>query len=140
MMLFCARAACRCAELLQLDVASCVFCPLQCQIPFQFNYKVSQPGAVDVEYIYDLNNINLSIKHISDLFISAGCICRNIFSNICLVALTFFSNLNDVQMYAVRLMKWQIFERNQYWGIHETVESLNFCRDLCCAINFLLEI
>lgn len=32
----------------------------------------------EVEYIYDLNNINLSIKHM-DLFHLAGCICRNIF-------------------------------------------------------------
>jgi hypothetical protein len=107
MMLFCARAAAsrRCAELLQLACRSLLFCPLQCQIPFQFNYKVSQPGAVDVEYIYDLNNINLSIKHISDLYsFQPAAYAAIIFSNICLGrAADFFKHLNDVRMYAMRL-------------------------------------
>lgn len=49
---------------------------------FQFNCKVSL-RTLDVEYIYDLNNINLSIKHM-DLFIWAGCAyAAKYFSNIC---------------------------------------------------------
>lgn len=40
-------------------------------------------NSLDVEYIYDLNNINLSIKHM-DLFIWAGCAyAAKYFSNIC---------------------------------------------------------
>lgn len=58
------------------------------------------------------------------------------FLNICLVrAVDDFFKRTPYD--GVQLMKWQIFERNQYWHNFKTAESLNFCRDLCWAMNFL---
>lgn len=51
-------------EMLQIDV----LCPSrQWQIPFSSITRSHSPPNFEVEYIYDLNNINLSIKHM-DLF------------------------------------------------------------------------
>lgn len=103
---------------------------------FQFNYKVSR--RLRVEYIYDLNNINLSIKHM-DLFRSpcAGCICRNIFIQTFALVSPFFNHLKIcMNLFRATDEVANIWTIDTYLLGHlRTAMSLNFCFDFVVALN-----